>query len=451
MVTPMLLSPSLAPNEVRSLPERVIQIGEGNFLGGFFDWLIHQLNQRGHFNGRIVVVAPRRSGAQNIRKRNAQGGLFTVYMRGIMDGQEIDQEKFEAGQPQGSFPGKLTAYLYHRFMHFRGSDDAGMTILPCELIDDNGGRLREIVIQHARDWCLPDAFMHWVKHANRFCNTLVDRIVTGIPDQIQQEEIFCRLGYEDSLLTVCEPFHLFVIEDPGMLARQWPFQDIGLNVRYVCDVKPYRERKVRILNGAHTAMAALCYAADFRTVQQAMDDHAFALFVRRVVYDEIIPSMNGESVSLADFGRVTIDRFCNPHIEHRLSDIVVNGLSKIRVRLVPTIRDYAERYGRAPRLLTLALAATLLFYRDRAVDGKVVHDDGPLVRRIQDLWLEREGADLQETMQRLLADAVVWGYDLNEIGDLPHQAADHVREIERDGIRAYVNKLMGLAMGAPLA
>ena len=267
------------------------------------------------FQGRVVVVAPRPTGHSKIENLNKQDGLYTTWLRGIYEGKNIDEveivssisraidpyedwssflkcaenkdieiclsnttesgivyqpEDYVENEPVLSFPGKLTAYLYHRYVYFQGNQAAGITIVPCELIENNGNLLKSIVLKHADDWGLPEGFKVWVQKNNYFCNTLVDRIVTGYPARMEAEEVSKKLGYDDTLLTVGEPFHLWAIQGGQKLQQRWPFNEIGLNVKYVDDITPYRVLKVRILNGAHTSMAYLSYFLGFKTVLQSV-------------------------------------------------------------------------------------------------------------------------------------------------------------------------------------
>jgi tagaturonate reductase len=477
--------------QVSQLPERVLQIGEGNFLRGFADWLIHQLNQHHLFQGRVVVVAPRRSGARNIARLNAQDGLYTVWLRGLQDEQVVDraevvssisrgidpyaewdqflacaerqeidtlisnttesgivyvQETYRPGRPLESFPGKLTAYLYHRFTHFGGRPDAGLTIIPCELVDDNGDRLRELVLRHAEEWRLPAEFYEWVNTANRFCNTLVDRIVSGFPEAEEAERMFRELGYEDELLTVGEPFHLWAISGDERLCERWPFDQLGLGVRYVDDVTPYRLQKVRILNGSHTAMSALALMAGLETVGEVMADDAFAAFVRGLAHEEIVPTLVSDVLSegqLHAYADSVIERFANPYIRHELTSITLNSLSKIRVRLLPTLEAYAQCRGQLPRRLTLALAALLIYYHEAKWSGRwAIQDDAEKVRPLLAVFAEEPQLGLTATIQRILALESVWGRDLNAIAGLADAISQGVATIRQQGARAAVEQTL---------
>lgn len=474
----------------REFPERVIQIGEGKFLRGFVDWMLHRLNQAGKFQGSVVVVAPRPTGHAKIQQFNCQDGLYTVWLQGIADGKTVDHpelvssvsraidpytdwdaflacaqnkaidifvsntteagityqpQAFEEGQPIRSYPGKLTAYLYRRYQYFAGAADAGMTVIPCELIEGNGHLLREIVLQYAKDWVLPAEFTTWVQTANYFCNTLVDRIVTGFPADDQLAKYAARLDYEDALLTIGEPFHLWAMEAPERLQQAWPLDELGLNVKYVDDIRPYWLQKVRILNGSHTAIAYVGHLSGFATVREAMADTAFGDFIRALVDDEILPVVEQELPSLTkqtlrDFTRMTLERFENPFLEHRLLDITFNGLTKFTVRLLPVLKRYAERDKPIPPGLSLCFAALLVFYRDAAREGTgwSVSDDPDKLAQLSAAWDGETIAGLAGTVQAIFGLTQVWGQDLNLLHGL-HAAVTHDIEVMRDqGIQAAV-------------
>lgn len=484
----VLLSEEYCHNkESVKFPERVIQIGEGNFLRGFADWIVHQLNKNGLFGGRIVVVAPRKSGAKNIAQLNSQDGLFTVWLRGVYQGRQVDEreivssvsrgidpyknwneflrcaenpdidivvsnttesgiqytyESFQEGMPVQSFPSKLTAYLYHRFCHFDGDSSSGMTIVPCELVDDNGSKLRDVVLHHAKDWELSSLFISWIMQHNHFCNTLVDRIVTGFPKGEDADQLLSKLEYRDDLVTVGEPFHMWVIEADERLPNVWPFSHIGLNVEYVSDITPYRMQKVRILNGAHTAMCALGLLAGFRTVGECVSHPVFGQFIRKLINEEIVPTlvtkMNLERAMVEQFSDSVIERFVNPFVHHELSALTLNGLSKIRVRLLPTLNDFHEQQGKVPPLLSAAIAGQLLFYRnaDNEKERWVIQDDANLVQWIEGIWGRAQDADLSKTIVALIGNLGIWGQDLNEIPDLADVIVSNLQRFRTEGIES---------------
>ncbi|MDQ0188830.1 tagaturonate reductase [Alicyclobacillus cycloheptanicus] len=473
------------------LPERVIQIGEGNFLRGFVDWMIHQLNKHNLFRGRIVVVAPRPTGRANIERLNAQDGLFTVWLRGVRQGVKVDErdivssvsrgldpyqqwdeflacaenptieivvsnttesgiqylrEDYQEGVPLQSFPGKLTAYLYHRYNHFQGSAAAGMTLVPCELLDDNGDRLRDVVLQHARDWGLPTAFCEWVQRHNHFCNTLVDRIVTGFPTGEDAQELLAQLPYRDALVTVGEPFHLWAIEADERLRTAWPFEQIGLNVAYVSDIRPYRTQKVRILNGLHTAMCAAGVLLGVQTVREAVNHPVLGPFVHRMLDEEIVPTLLASRVvpdrsGTERFAAAVFDRFENPFIRHELKSIALNGLSKIRVRLLPTVKEFHAHRGRVPLLLAAAFAAQLLFYREAAASQEV-QDDPALLERVSAIWRSEPDIGLRAVVEQLLGDPALWGEDLNQIDGLCEAVVDFIGRTRAQGLETALESLI---------
>lgn len=490
-----LLSHDVCPDMgLLALPERVLQIGEGNFLRGFVDWMIHGLNQHDLFRGRIVVVAPRTTGAPNIDRLNRQDGLFTVWLRGVQQGVQVEEreivssvsrgidpyqhwgeflgcaenpeidivvsnttesgiqytpEDFKSGTPVQSFPGKLTAYLYHRYCHFDGAASAGMTIVPCELIDNNGDKLREIVLHHADDWQLPRSFTEWVQSHNHFCNTLVDRIVTGFPQGEDADDLLSALPYRDELVTVGEPFHLWVIEADERLKSAWPFEKIGMNAHYVTDVTPYRIQKVRILNGAHTAMCALGLLSGLQTVGEVMDQPILGLFVRRLIDEEIVPTLLAsvpaiDKATVEEFAGSVVDRFRNPFVHHELNSITLNGLSKIRVRLIPTLYEYYQNRKQVPALLAASIAAQLLFYRnaDSHTERWIIRDDPEMVQMIADIWREEAIVGLEATISMLLGTTELWSQDLNEIDGLREGIAVFIHSVRTHGIIAALESVV---------
>ena len=406
----------------------------------------------------------------------------------------VEQPPPDAACP-ASFPAKLVALLHRRFLRFNAAAERGMIILPCELSDRNGDALRQCVLRHARDWRLGDAFIRWIEQHNAFLNTLVDRIVTGYPHA--EAESFAReLGYDDRLLDAAEIFHLWVIEGEhdgsplrviegeferrdapvGRLRRatgtslpphltqqiegdrrfsaELPFAEAGLNVVWTDDLEPYRTRKVRVLNGAHTALAAAGFLAGKATTREGVDDPILGEYVRRAVFDEILSGIDLPRTETADYARAVIERFRNPCINHLLLDIAENSTSKFRVRVLPSLRAYAERTGTPPPVLTFSLAALIAFYRGTMPDGNELHcrQDG-LTYRVRDdrgtlaffaeCW-ESFAADPQPDAlaRRVLARTELWGGDLIAIPRLAPAVAGHLRTILSGGVRAAVTRLI---------
>ncbi|MDR7670024.1 tagaturonate reductase [Bacillus altitudinis] len=464
---------------VAEYPETILQIGEGNFMRGFMNWQIQKLNDCTDFKGRAVVVPPRKG---SVTALNEQDGLYTLCIQGFHDQKEMneriviqsisrgistytDYEAFlhvaespdvrfvfsnttEAGlvlrkedrledRPQASFPGKLTAFLYHRFKAFSGDEKKGLIILPCELIEQNGDRLREYVITMAAEWNLPPDFVAWVKEANTFCNTLVDRIVPGFSQKaaetVQKEE-----GYIDELLVTAEYYHLFVIEAPPFVQKELPFQEAGLNVLFVEDIAPYRMSKVRILNGAHTAMVPIAYSCGLDTVKKAVDDEHVGVFIRRMLEEEVLPGLPLPEEELLLYTQSVWDRFCNPFVKHQLLDIALNGVSKFRARILPSLLDYIELKKQLPTKLMFSLSSLIYFYQ---VHADQIKDDESVMTFMKEAWEEVDHS-YELMVDQLLSNEVLWGMDLTRIAGLTGAVAEQLTFIHENGMRAAVHQIL---------
>lgn len=463
--------------------EKMMQFGEGNFMRAFVDWIIDEMNKTDNFDGSVVVIQPRNS--DRIKVLNEQNGLFTLYLNGIKNGEAIsehsvinsisrgintysDYDEFlkvaenpelrfitsnttEAGivyeekdrledRPQNSFPGKLTAFLYHRYQIFNGNLERGFIFLPCELIDKNGEKLKEIILKLAKLWNLEEGFIEWINEANTFCNTLVDRIVPGYPkDKI--EEITKELGYEDKLLVEGEQFHLWVIEGPQWVKEEFPADKAGLNVLFVDDLTPYRTRKVRILNGAHTSMVPVSYLYGKDTVREAVEDTFLGKFIQDTIYDEIIPTLELSKKELQDFTKAVLDRFKNPFIKHYLMSISLNSISKFKTRVLPSILQYQKINNRLPNRLVFSLAALIAFYRgEREGEGIDLKDDEYTLTLFQNLWAsyDKTRKSLERIVEEILGYEKSWDMDLNKIDGLSQQVTDYLEVILEKGMKEAV-------------
>lgn len=390
------------------MKEKIIQFGEGGFLRSFADMFVHIMNEKGVFDGKVVVVQPIEKGLVDVL--NAQNGVYHQYLRGIENGEVInsvtevrsvsrginpytDYQEYlslarnpdmrfiisnttEAGieylgteslndAPPKSFPAKLTALLYERY----NCGLPGFILFCCELIDHNADLLKEYVMKYAALWELPKEFTAWLEKENRFCNTLVDRICTGYPKD--EAEQLCRvLGCEDRLLNTAEVFHLWVIE--GNFENEFPLKSAGINVIWTDDVTPYKKRKVRILNGAHTSMVLAARLYGLSTVKECLDEPNVSAFLKKALFEEIIPTLGGSDEDIS-FGNAVLERFANPFVKHQLLSIALNSVSKFRARVLPTILEYREKYGRLPKCLTMSLWALIAFYRtDEANDNEEI-------------------------------------------------------------------------------
>ncbi|MHA7965931.1 tagaturonate reductase [Paenibacillus sp. CAU 1782] len=474
---------------LRSDPVTVLQIGEGNFLRGFVDLMLYESRKKGVYNGSVAVVQPRPGGRPKIEALAEQDGLYTVVVRGLQDGKPVERKEIvevfgrvfdpysnwetfleiakgpelqivvsnttEAGiayrpevlvegQPAVSYPGKLAQLLYHRYLVFDGDGAKGLYFFPCELLERNGDALKECVLQYCKDWDLPEAFIKWVLEHNRFLNSLVDRIVTGYPDEAQAEAWFQEWGYRDPMLTTAEPYHLWVIEGEPELEDVLPLARSGMNVRWVEELNPYQQRKVRILNGAHTLMALVGLVHGLKEVRETMEHSRWGALVKRTVEEEIIPSLPYDRQELESYAAEVTGRFLNPFIRHRLSDIAMNSLSKFKTRLLPSISHYWE--SAVPVGLLHGLAGLLRYYKiangedgyegyDLAGERYIVKDDAALLEIIADIWAtaKEQNHSLQETVQRLLALEQLWGLDLNAVAPGLAEAAANLMEQWEDG------------------
>ena len=389
---------------LENAPEKVLQFGEGGFLRAFVDYFFDLANERHGFNGKVAVVQPIAQGLTDMV--NAQEGLYTLYLRGFQDGKTVNDKRviscvsrcinpyqdyaaflacaknpdlryivsntteagivYDAGSefdqtPPVTFPAKLTRFLYERFLHFGKEQGKGMVILSCELIDNNGKELKRCVEKYIEQWNLGDAFKAWLDKENLFCSSLVDRIVTGYPRN-EAAKLNEENGYEDNLIDTGEVFGAWVIEGPEWLAKELPFVDGKLPVIVTPDHKPYKQRKVRILNGAHTTMVLGAYLAGQDIVRNCMQDDVIKGYMNKAIYEEIIPTLDLPEQELKDFAAAVEERFANPFIDHQLLSISLNSVSKWKARCMPSLKEYMHRFGKIPACLSLGLASLIAFY-----------------------------------------------------------------------------------------
>lgn len=433
------------------MKETIIQFGEGNFLRGFADYFIHKLNEKGLYSGKAVIVQPIAKGLCD--KINEQNGVYNLFLRGIENSKEVNEhteihsisrainpyEDFEAfldlaknedfrfiisntteagiaydpdcrvsDAPPSSFPAKLTLLLYERFK----AKLPGFIIFACELIDNNGKELQKCVLKYIQQWQLGEDFFEWVISENKFCNTLVDRIVTGYPKD--EAETLCReIGWNDQLLDTAEIFHLWVIE--GDFEDELPLCKAGFNVVWTNDVSPYKKRKVRVLNGAHTSMVFPALLCGVESVGDCLKDEQINSFLRECIFKYIIPTL-GESEENISFANSVLERFENPYICHQLKSIALNSVSKFSVRVLPTAFDYKNAYGEYPRPIALSLAALIEYYKNNDIS-----DDEYAVDFIKN-----------NTVSDILANTQLWGTDLSPMLE---SVAEGTALIQQKGIR----------------
>ena len=472
-------------------PIKVVQFGEGNFLRGFVDYMIDIANEQGKFDGNIVLVKPIEFGnLENFHKQDCQ---YTVSLRGRVDGEgriinrritsvcdavdsyteyekymglaEIDTLRFivsnttEAGivfddtdrfelDPPKTFPGKLTKFLYHRYKTFQGDLSKGLVMLPVELIDDNGIMLHKCVLQLIDLWGLGDDFKNWVEEACIFTSTLVDRIITGYPKATEEAE-WENLGYIDRCLVTGEPFALWVIESSKDISKELPLPDAGLPVIYTDNQKPYKQRKVRILNGAHTSFVLASYLMGNNIVRESMNDDDVRNFMMGTLHQEVIPTLSLPKADLEEFADAVVARFNNPYVDHALLAISLNSVSKWRARCMPSFLGYIEKSGKLPARLTFSLAALMAFYtgseiRDKALIGHrgeqeyCVLDD----MAVLEFFRDNSGKESLEFTKAFLGNIDFFGQDLNQIEGLTSTVAAHLEDIKANGMRAALCKTL---------
>ena len=452
-------------------PVKILQFGEGNFLRAFVDWIVDVLNKKTDFNSAVEIVQPIRNGMA--KALNEQDGLYHVLLKGIQQGKVFSETRLitcvshgmnpyedfldflkkaenpelkfivsnttEAGITFNStdsnsselaegFPGKVTQLLFHRYKFFKGDGTKGLIFLPCELIEKNGEALKKALHDYAKLWNLPGDFITWVNDSNIFCNTLVDRIVPGFPkDTIH--EVHASIGYEDNLVVQAEPFHLWVIEGPESLQGHLPTKQAGLEVKFVDDLTPYRTRKVRILNGAHTTLVPVAYLAGFRTVKESIDDPTIGTYIRNTIFTEIIPTLDLPHDELKQFANDVIERFQNPFIKHELLSIALNSISKYKVRVLPSVLEYKKRTGKLPENLLYSLAALIRFYKGEWQGSEIPLNDSPeILSFFKDAWKTNSIADV---VNHVLSNESFWGQDLTRIDGMTSMVKTALIQLER--------------------
>jgi tagaturonate reductase len=469
---------------VLALPEKVLQFGTGVLLRGLQDYFIDKANRQGIFNGRVVVV--KSTDAGNADAFGEQDNLFTHCVRGIDKGEPVEefiinssisrtisartdwpavlecarnpdlrvllsntteigiqlQEDNVFGTPPVSFPGKLTAFLYERFKIFGGTPESGLTIVPCELVVDNGRLLKEIVLEQIRQNQLNPNFREWVENHNTFCNSLVDRIVPGRPDDEETETIFSRLGYRDDLLTVSEVYRLWAIEGDEKVKETLSFCQADPGVIIEADITPYRERKLRLLNGVHTISVGLGYLCGLDTVGDCMNHPQMSQFIASVSRQEMVPAVPVEETGALTFAGEVLDRFRNPYLVHPLISITLQYTSKMKMRNVQTLLNYYQKYNVPPPFFSLGFAAYLLFMRAvQEREGKYYGErDGqpyPIIDQSAEYfyqkWQNFSEENPEPFVTEILSDNSLWGTDLSRLPDFAAAVSRHLMNLRRRG------------------
>ncbi len=475
---------------LKNAPEKVLQFGEGNFLRAFVNYWFDIANEKANWNGKCVLVQPIAQGLTELI--NEQEGLYTLYLRGSENGQKVDRKRIissvsrclnpytedgfsqmmavaasddleyivsnttEAGivydpaceladKPCSSFPGKLTQVLYARYKAGKG----GLVILSCELIDNNGKELQKCVNQYIDQWGLDEGFKAYINESCTFCSTLVDRIVPGrIRDAEEVKHLEEENGYTDPLMDVGEVFGVWNIEGPAWLEDKLPFKKAGVNCIVVPDVTPYKKRKVRILNGAHTGTVLGAYLAGYDIVRACMHDEVILGYMNKMLQEEIIPTLPLDKKDLESFASAVADRFNNPFINHEILSISLNSTSKWLARNFPSFIEYVEQKETLPKCLTMSFAAYIAFFSS---DIQELNDKGLVCRRAKgntytcsdDRWVlefyyDHRNDSVEDLVHAVMTNEKMWSQDLTKIPGFEAATVANLKTIRTDGaLRAY--------------
>ena len=437
-----------------------IQFGEGNFLRAFVDYCIQILNDKTSFSGKVNIIQPLPEGM--IEQLKIQNGKYNLFHEGIIQGktirdrmqincvkqmnnpyQEFDQflelaenenltfvfsNTTEAGivldtkdqfteKPPRSFPGKLTRLLHHRYKTFNGDPSKVLHIMPSELIEQNGTKLKKIILELSKIWKLEDHFISWINQ-NHFYNTLVDRIVPGFPKKdldFYKNELF----FDDQLIVTCEPFFLWVIEGNPELLKIFPIDRLKeIDVKVVPDLGIFRTRKVRILNGSHTTMVPVGLLHGTKTVSDILKNDFLKTFLSQTLFDEIIPSVDLDKQQLNDYAHSVLERFSNPFIIHKLESISLNSISKFKVRVLPSLISYLRKQGKVPKNLTFSMAALIYFYgKEVSKHPYPLKDDPEIIAFFNKIWSKR---NIEKVVVETLSNTDLWDKNLAEISPLKY-------------------------------
>ena len=471
---------------------KIIQFGEGNFLRGFVDYMVDVANEKGIFNGDIAIVKPISFGG--LERFKAQDNIYTISLRGRMNGETYVENRVitsvqkvldtyqdykeytalarlaslefvvsnttEAGivydaedqfalTPPNTYPGKLTKFLFERFQAFHGDANKGLIMLPVELIEDNGIKLKECVLQYVELWDLGAEFKRWINENNVFCSTLVDRIITGYPRD-EAAQICETLGYEDNLLDTGEPFALWVIESDKDISKKFPLDKAGMHIIFTDNQKPYRERKVRILNGAHTSTVLAAYLTGKNIVLECMKDPMIRKLMEKIVFEEIVPTVKLPREEAINFANSVLERFENPFVKHALLSISLNSVSKWKSRILPTFKDNYAKTLTPPKYLTFSFAALMAFYTsDVLKDGILFGNRNGEEYHIKDdqKVLEFFAANSKSKSTRDFVTAFAsntnfWGEDLTKYNQFTEIVCRYLDDIKKNGMTATVEALI---------
>jgi len=462
---------------LESAPEKVIQFGEGNFLRAFVDDFFDLANEQSNFNGKVVIVTPIHGPMQE--KFNKQDCLYTLYLRGMENGKKVENRRLisvisrvldatqefdevlkcalnpdlkfivsnttEAGitfkdsdkfdDPENSsYPAKLTRFLLKRYEECGKEKAQGFILLPCELIEENGKNLKKCILEYCDLWKLDNNFKSWVENSNTFCSTLVDRIVPGYPkddvDRYTNEN-----GYEDNLLDAAEPFGFWAIEGDESINDILPFMKANLPILVTPDITFYKKRKVWVLNGGHTSMTTAALLSGLSTVGECMNDQDVSAFIRKAIYEEIIPPAPLPTDELVKFADSVMDRFNNPFIKHQLMSISLNTTSKWKARVLPSLHHYIDKYHKLPKALVFGFTCNLMF----GISGKFeVKDD----QEVLDFFNNNKNLDVNKLALNYTSNVSFWGENLDEIEGFTNMVIENINSINSLGARQALKKVL---------
>lgn len=464
---------------------KVMQFGEGNFLRAFVDWIIQKMNDSGKYKGHVVVVQPLANG--RVANLAAQDGLYTLYLQGVSNGKATrthevidvlddfinpysDYDKFlkygessdleviisnttEAGitfdkddinfdKTPVTYPGKVLALLRHRYDYFKGDESKGLNIICCELIDNNADELKKCLLELCAVKGYEEKFVNWVKDCCHYSSTLVDRIVPGYPrDEI--ESITKELGYIDSSIVKGEIFHLWVLNKDNNVMKAFPCDKVGLNVMYVDSIKPYKQRKVKILNGCHTCMVPVSYLYGIDTVRESIEDKVVGKFAKEFVFNEVIPTINLPHDDMVNFANSVFERYLNPYVHHELMSIALNSISKYKERVLPTVKDYYKINKKLPLHPLFSLAALLTFYKGKRGEQDIALKDNPeYLAYFKELYSKKIAS--KDLVKEVLSKDNMWGEDLTLIPGLYETVLKYYDEINSKGMKEALRNFEGM-------
>ncbi len=463
-------------------PIKILQFGEGNFLRAFIDWILQNMNDAGVINSDVAVVQPMPMG--RVADLEKQDGLYTVCLEGIDKGEKVQSRRIidvlrdfinpfeqydkylnyaksedleivisnttEAGialdrndtdfsKCPVSFPGKLLAFLEARYNHFNGDPKRGLAIVPCELIDHNGEELKRVMNELAKIKNMDAKFVDWMNNACHYTSTLVDRIVPGYPRD-NAAEICEAMGFLDNNIVKGEIFHLWVLQKEPFVQAKLPADKAGLNVIFADDITPYKQRKVKILNGTHTGIVPVSYLSGIDTVRESMEDADVGRFAAELINDEIKPTINLPKDEMDAFANSVVERFKNPFIRHELMSIALNSTTKFKTRLLPTYNDYRAKFGKSPKHILFSLASLIVFYRGKRGDEDIkLADDAKYLEFWKEVWAL---GDSTAMAKKVLNYTELWEQSL-DVDDNVAVVAGHIDSILKNGERAALKAFLG--------